>query len=376
MKKEDVISTLVYLVMLVIVVIVGYFIISANSEAILSSLGNNSSAIYGFVIISLIIGVLINVIFVEVGHALGAKIGGYDILSFNVFGLCFYKVLVNDKLKTKFGFKSFDGLAGETKILPSSKKEKHNPVAYIIFPFVLILLEFLALYLSFMFISDDSNFAFIKYAIVLIATVGGLFILYDYIPFKLDAATDGYRYTLLVKKINVEAYNTRLEIEGNILLNKDNKNYKVFDEITDYTADVNFLSIYNYLENYDYESSFELINKIINTTSKVSNETILKAKMWYLYLLLKEDKLDEAQKYFEEFDDSATNYLKKNNSLLTLRTYNLYLIKVEKAESLIEETSIKYLKTYKNEVSTFKEKDKKLFESDVVNNNSENKKSE
>ena len=376
MKKEDVISTLVYLVMLVIVVIVGYFIISANSEAILSGLGNNSSAIYGFVIISLIIGVLINVIFVEVGHALGAKIGGYNILSFNVFGLCFYKVLVNDKLKTKFGFKSFDGLAGETKILPSSKKEKHNPVAYIIFPFVLILLEFLALYLSFMFISDDSNIAFIKYAIVLIATVGGLFILYDYIPFKLDAATDGYRYTLLVKKINVEAYNTRLEIEGNILLNKDNKNYKVFDEITDYTADVNFLSIYNYLENYDYESSFELINKIINTTSKVSNETILKAKMWYLYLLLKEDKLDEAQKYFEEFDDSATNYLKKNNSLLTLRTYNLYLIKVEKAESLIEETSIKYLKTYKNEVSTFKEKDKKLFESDVVNNNSENKKSE
>lgn len=376
MKKEDVISTLVYLVMLVIVVIVGYFIISANSEAILSSLGNNSSAIYGFVIISLVIGVLINVIFVEVGHALGAKIGGYNILSFNVFGLCFYKVLVNDKLKTKFGFKSFDGLAGETKILPSSKKEKHNPVAYIIFPFVLILLEFLALYLSFMFISDDSNFAFIKYAIVLIATVGGLFILYDYIPFKLDAATDGYRYTLLVKKINVEAYNTRLEIEGNILLNKDNKNYKVFDEITDYTADVNFLSIYNYLENNDFKSSYELVNKIINTTSKVSNETILKAKMWYLYLLLKEDKLDEAKKYFEKFDDSATNYLKKNNSLLTLRTYNLYLIKVEKAESLIEETSIKYLKTYKNEVSTFKEKDKKLFESDVVNNNSENKKSE
>lgn len=376
MKKEDVISTLVYLVMLVIVVIVGYFIISANSEAILSSLGNNSSAIYGFVIISLIIGVLINVIFVEVGHALGAKIGGYKILSFNVFGLCFYKVLVNDKLKTKFGFKSFDGLAGETKILPSNKKEKHNPVAYIIFPFVLILLEFLALYLSFMFISDDSNFAFIKYAIVLIATVGGLFILYDYIPFKLDAATDGYRYTLLVKKINVEAYNTRLEIEGNILLNKDNKNYKVFDEITDYTADVNFLSIYNYLENNDFKSSYELVNKIINTTSKVSNETILKAKMWYLYLLLKEDKLDEAKKYFEEFDDSATSYLKKNNSLLTLRTYNLYLIKVEKAESLIEETSIKYLKTYKNEVSTFKEKDKKLFESDVVNNNSENKKSE
>ncbi len=372
MKKEDVISTLVYLVMLVIVVIVGYFIISANSEAILASLGNNSSAIYGFVIISLIIGVLINVIFVEVGHVLGAKIGGYNILSFNVFGLCFYKALINDKLKTKVGFKSFDGLAGETKILPSTKKEKHNPVAYIVFPFILILFEFLALYLSFMFISDDSSFAFIKYAIVLIATVGGLFILYNYIPFKLDATTDGYRYTLLAKKINVEAYNTRLQIEGDILLNKDSKNYKVFDEITDYTADVNFLSIYNYLENNDFNSSFTLVNNIINTTSKVSNETILKAKMWYLYLLLKEDKLDEAKKYFEEFDDSATNYLKKNNSLLTLRTYNLYLTKIEKAESLIEETSIKYLKVYKNEVSTFKEKDKQLFESDVINKNNTN----
>ncbi len=365
MKKEEIISTLVYLVMLVIVIIVGYFIISANSDAILASLGNNSNIIYVFVIVALILGIVLNVLFVEIGHAIGAKIGGYEILSFNVFGLCFYKSLVNDKIKIKVGFKSFDGLAGETRILPSIKKEKHNPAAYIIFPFILILLEFLALYLTFMFISDDSNIAFIKYAMVLIATVGGLFILYDYIPFKLDSTTDGYRYTLLVKKINVEAYNTRLKIEGDILLSKDSKNYPVFEEITDYTADVNLLSIYNYLENKEFDKSYDLLNKIINTTSKISSETIEKAKVWNLYLLLKEDKTEEINKYYESLDESTIKYLKKGDTLLTLRTYALYLNKIEKADSLAEEVGVKYLKCYKNEISLFKEKDKLLFEEDV-----------
>ncbi len=365
MKKEDVISTIVYLAMLVIVVIVGYFIISANSVAILDSLGNNQSAIYVFVIVALLLGIILNVLFVEIGHALGAKIGGYDILSINIFGLCFYKVLENEKLKTKFGFKNFDGLAGETKILPSLKKEKHSPIPYIIFPFILILLEFLVLYLLFIFINDDSSLAFIKYGWVLISTVGGLFILYNYIPFKLDTTTDGYRYTLLIKKINVEAYNTRLKIEGDILLNKDSKDYHVFEEITDYTADVNFLSLYNYLEKSDFNKAHELVDKIINTESKVSTETIEKAKTWKLYLYLKENKLDEAKNYFDSLDDHSKEYVKKDKSMLALRTYSYYLGKIEKSASLFDEAGVKYLKTNKSELSLFKDKDKTLFENDV-----------
>ena len=45
MKKEDVISTIVYLVMLAIVILVGYFIIQTNANDI-TAVFNNSNATF------------------------------------------------------------------------------------------------------------------------------------------------------------------------------------------------------------------------------------------------------------------------------------------------------------------------------------------
>lgn len=365
MKKEDIISTLVYLVMLVVVFLVGFFVVSANSSAIVDSLGGNQSLIYVFIILALLLGILFNVLLLEVGHAIGAKMGGYNILSFNVFGLCIYKYLDKEtnKLKTKFGFKSFDGLAGETIVTPNKNKKKNSPFPYLLMPFVLILLEFLGLYMCYAFIPDSSSAAFIKYGMVLFATIGGIFVLYNYLPVRLDSTTDGYRYTLLVKKVNIDAYNAKLTIQFDLLLGKEIEEYPQFDEITDFTAEVNSLKIYdNLLNKNDFDGSIEILDKIINFDGKIRGETKTKAKIWKLFILLKYKKYEDAKALFETFADDEKDYLKKDTSLSSLRTCIYFFGITENSYSLVDELSIKYLKAYKNEVGGFKELDKKLFD--------------
>ena len=73
-------------------------------------------------------GVLINAILFEVAHILGAKAGRYSIISVNILGLLWYR----DDNKTKFRFKGYDGLTGETVILPKEDvKKEPNPTPYI-----------------------------------------------------------------------------------------------------------------------------------------------------------------------------------------------------------------------------------------------------
>ena len=361
MKKQEIISTVVYLLMILVVVLVGYFVISQNSAAIVEHFSNDSM-IYLFVIVSLLLGVILNVVLVEVGHVIGAKIGGYEILSFNVFGLCFYKTYVEGKVKTKFGFKNFDGLAGETRIMPKNDNKKHSPTFYVTFPLLLILIEFIGLVIVFTLISDDSSLAFVKYGYVLIATLGGCFFIYDYIPFKLDTSSDGYRYTLLTKKINIEAFNEKMSFEGHLFLNTKADYIKEFDEITDYTAEVNELNLYRLIEEKDFNKANELLDKIINSEKKLTSYTLAKAKIWKLFILLKEDRIEDAKEFESKLSESESNILKKEKSLESLRTYSYFIGKVEKAYKFADELSIKYLKEYKNELSLVKELDKKLFE--------------
>lgn len=360
MKKEEIAGYLTYLVMIVIVMLVGFLVIQPNVSDIYESLGSSTN-IWLFVIISLVIGYILNICLVEVGHVIGAKLGGYNLLSVNIGGLCFYKVYENEKLVNKVGFKSFDGLTGETKIIPSNKKSL-TPIYYIIFPFVMLAIEFGALIACWVLISDSSDYAYIKYAMTLVSTVGGLILIYDYIPFKLDTSNDGYKYTLLTKKINVEAFNEMLKIEGDLLLNKDSKNYKIFEEITDYTASLNMLSIYNYLDNNEIDKAIEICDKIINSESKIHSKTRLDAKIWKLFILLKEGNETKIKEFYSSLSEFEIQVFKKDKTLSSLRTLIYYSIKIDKSESFARETKEKYDKLYKGSTSTFKEKDKKLFD--------------
>ena len=126
MKKQDITGIIVYIVIIALAVLFGIFVLKEHS----SETSINGVGYVFYIIGSVVGGALFNGILFEVAHILGAKVGKYDIISVNIFGLCFYKE--NDKRKVKFS--GYDGLTGETRIVPKKDVvEKANPYPYLLF---------------------------------------------------------------------------------------------------------------------------------------------------------------------------------------------------------------------------------------------------
>ncbi len=365
MTKEDVFSLIIYIGMLGIALTVGFLVVMPAFNN--GSLFDDSGARIGFLLGAIIVAILFNAILLEGGHLIGSKLGGYTILSFNLLGFCYYKEKMDDgSYKGKFKFpKSFDGLTGETQIYPN--KEKANPMFCVFTPLVLFLLEIVAMYISIIMIPDTVNgiandLNWIKYGLIIFATIGCMFILYNYFPTRLDSLTDGYKLTLLTKKINVEAYNEYLTILGLGLVEDETKEIKTFDELTDFTADVNMLSVYQAMifDKYDYANTL-LEQMILN--GKLSKYTVLEAKIEKAFIyFLTENNEEMLKKYFNEtFNSEERKYIKKVNCLQTLRLYLLFEGLIEQSKSEIEYCKNKYKKLKDNENLALANIEEKLY---------------
>lgn len=365
MTKEDVFSLIIYIGMLGIALAVGFLVVMPAFNN--GFLFDDSGARIGFLLGAIIVAILFNAILLEGGHLIGSKLGGYTILSFNLLGFCYYKEKMDDgSYKAKFKFpKSFDGLTGETQIYPN--KEKANPMFYVFAPLVLFLLEIVAMYISIIMIPDTVNgiandLNWIKYGLIIFATIGCMFILYNYFPTRLDSLTDGYKLTLLTKKINVEAYNEYLTILGLGLVEDETKEIKTFDELTDFTADVNMLSVYQAMifDKYDYANTL-LEQMILN--GKLSKYTVLEAKIEKAFIyFLTENNEEMLKKYFNEtFNSEERKYIKKVNCLQTLRLYLLFEGLIEQSKSEIEYCKNKFKKLKDNENLALANIEEKLY---------------
>ncbi len=365
MSKEDVVSLIVYTMMIAIAAIIGFAVISPSLQGVSSI---NGMQITSFLILSLIIAVLVQVLLFEVGHVLGAKMGKYKIISLNVLGFCFYKAYDEEtkKYRVKFKFpKAFDGLTGETLIVPEN--EKSNPIPFVWAPLFFYAIEVALLVLAYSLISDkvkgqQNPLMFLKYFQLILVTVGGMLFIYDYFPAKLDSVTDGYRLVCLSKKINIEAYNELLKIEGDEFLGVNTESYKVFDSITDFTALVNLSTVRNFIKNNNYEAAIPLLDTIIENKGKVSTETLCKTKIYKLNVLMFQDKEVEAQEFYESFSSTEKDYLKRNYSMLTIRTAILYYGIIEKADTEVEQ-QLKYVKkALEKETQISKQNEKEFLE--------------
>ena len=365
MSKEDVVSLIVYVLMIAVAAIIGFAVISPSLKGVSSI---NGMQITGFLILSLLIAVIVQVVLFEVGHVLGAKIGKYKIISFNVLGFCFYKAYDEEskKYKVKFKFpKAFDGLTGETLVVPQN--EKSNPIPFVWAPLFFYAIEVALLVLAYSLIQDkvkgqQNPFMFFKYFQLILVTVGGMLFIYDYFPAKLDSITDGYRLVCLSKKVNIEAYNELLKIEGDEFLGVKTENYKVFDSITDFTALVNLSTVRHYIMTENYDAAIPLLDTIIENKTKVSTETLCKAKTCKLNILMFQIKEVEAQELYESFDSKEKDYLKHNYSVLTIRTSILYYGIIEKADTEVQQ-QLKYVKkALEKETLISRENEKELLE--------------
>ena len=329
MKKEDITGLIVYLIIIALAIIFGLTVLQThNSE---SSLQGFQYVLY--IIGAVVVGAVFNGILFELAHVLGAKIGKYDIISVCVLGFCFYK----DNGKTKFKFGSFDGLTGETKIVPKEGMvDKANPYPYLFFGSFFFVIEAIAVMIIFSVFrtAEDYGLRDIAYGVLTVGAIGLVILLYNILPIHIDSMTDGYRLTMVSNPKNKAAFNELLRVEYEISQGNTNVEVKVFDEITNLTADLNLNRVYALLDKREYRAAEEILDKIIEAKEEVSEKVYIRARAQKIYINLYTRNLEEAKEYYEkEVPVSERREISNDVSMASIRAYLLMSGLLDKSRS-------------------------------------------
>ena len=276
MRKEEVRGLVMYLIMIVAAIVVGFTVI------------RNQMALYapqklsglGFIIIVLIIAYLVNVIGLELLHIIGAKLGGYYVTSVNILGLAVYKKGNNWKV----GFRDFSGISGETIIAP--KKEKLNPNLQTWFPIFGFAIELGVCIIVASLVKGQAKSEWLIPASTIMLLIACMLAFYNFVPIKLDSETDGYKIRLFSNPTNVKAYNQMLAIQEKKRLGEETKEIPVFKEITEYTAEINILAMYKHLENEKFEEAEKIIDVLLEQKKVLNINDYYRLIAQKLYLAL------------------------------------------------------------------------------------------
>ena len=359
MKKEDIASIIVYLLMIGAAVVVG---LTAVKDVFLKhyhfSLNN-----YVFAIIAILAALIVNIVGLEVFHVLGAKAGHYKILSVNVLWLCLRK----KDGKWKLGFKDFDGLTGETKVAPKDEKSKLG--LYVWLPVLAYFVELIACIVIYTLAGDkniaptESPLHWMAVAAILFIVVSSMIALYNLVPIKLDSMTDGYRLTLISKKENMDAYNELMRIEALQLEGKEVGEIKVFSDITEFTASINLMSVYEEYKKNNYARAEELIDMIIVDPKKVSSQTYNRLLSQKLYIKIMTLPLEEVKVYYDkQIDDSVRKFIANDLSIESLRTYILIAGLLDESNGEVEFAVSRKDRALKRAAPSRAETEKLLYE--------------
>ena len=319
MKKEDVTGLVVYLVIIALAVVFGFTVLQTHSSE--SSLSGLLYVLY--VSGSVIAGAIVNAVLFELAHVLGAKLGKYKVVSVNILGFCFYK----EENKTKFRFASYDGLTGETKIVPKEgMEEKANPYPYLFFGSLFFVVEAVAVMIVFSVLrnAEDDVLKDVAYSFLTIGAIGLLVLLYNIMPLHIDSMTDGYRLTMVSNPKNRAAFNELLRVEYEMNRGNTDVEIKVFDEITNFTADLNLNRVYSLLDKKEYQAADEILIKIINAKDSISEKVFIRARAQKIYIDLITRSLEEAREYYDkEVPVSERRAISNDVSMASIRAYLL-----------------------------------------------------
>lgn len=330
MKKSDFATLLVYALMFVIAIFVGMMVIGPALDNLEL---NSTTSRYAYAIISILLGLIFNIVWFELGHVIGAKLGGYRIRSVNILGICLYK----QNAKWRLTVRAFDGLTGETKVV--AKNDKASPLKLAWFPLILFTIEVTALILAYSLIPEPTvttitAASYIKYSSLIFISIGGMIMLYDIMPFPMDTMNDGYRLVLMAKPINVQAFNVLTVIEEH---NEDATPLELiqpFDEVTIMTGQVNLVAAYQKLYQGQISEVELLINQLVENKQQLNVEIAGRASAQKLFLELQKGNLTAAEDYFmNAMDKEERKFVGNDLTLPTLRAYFLYSGLVSKSVS-------------------------------------------
>lgn len=318
MKKEDVSGIIVYLLILAVAIVFGLTVLREYSSQW------DSVFVYIIYIFGAILsGLILNSVLFEVAHILGAKAGGYEIISVDILGLKWF----TDNDKTKFKFSGYDGLTGETKILPKKDAKKEpNPAPYLFFGTLFYIVEIVIAVILFTLFKSDSNEVLrqITYFVLIIAVIGGMILIYNILPFKLDSMTDGYRMRMTTNKANKKAFNELLRVEYAISQGETDVEIATFKDITNFTAELNLNKVYVLLDKKQFKEAEELIDVILEGKATISEKVYIRARAQKIYINIMTKSLEEAKEYYDkEIPMAERRTLSNDISMVSIRTYLL-----------------------------------------------------
>ncbi len=317
MRKEDVSGIIVYVLILAIAVVFGITVL--REHAMNSGLDTVIYVIYIFG--AILSGVLFNAVMYEMAHIAGAKAGRYDIISVDILGLLWYR----EEGKTKFKFKGYDGLTGETVILPKKDvKKEPNPTPYLLFGSLFYAVEIIIIVVVFTLYRNDDLLKNLAYFLLVMGVIGGMILIYNIIPIRLDAMTDGYRMRMTGNAANKKAFNELLRVEYAISQGATDVEIATFTEITNFTADLNLNKVYMLLEQKKFAEAEELIDIILNGKATISEKVYVRARCQKIYINIMTRPLEEAKEFYEkEVPMVERRDISNDRSMVSVRTYLL-----------------------------------------------------
>ena len=353
MRKEEIRGIIVYMIMIVVAIIVGFTAVRNT----LAEYGPTKMSDFGFIIIVLIVAYLVNAFGLELLHVLGAALGGYRVTSFNVLMLCLYKT----ESKWKLGLRDFNGICGETKIGP--KKEKTNINMFCWVPVFGYALEIAGCVIITSTINVHSTTLWLKSAAVIFILISSMIAFYNLVPFKLDAMTDGYRIRLFTKEVNVSAYNQMLELKEEQRLGKNTGKIPVFEEITEFTAEINMLAMYQFLEEENYEEASKIIDKLLENKKVINGNDCNRLIAQKLYLAVLMQPIEEVKKLYDEICPvEVRRFIANDNSMQSIRAYILIAGMIEGSESEVAFAKSKVEKAKKRTLASQVKTEEKLLQ--------------
>ncbi len=366
MKREDILGIIVYLVILVLAVVFGVTVIQSHySDNFALTAGHGVGLYVVYVLAALIVGIVFNAIIYELGHMIGAKASHYIITSVNILGFGWYR----EGEKFKFHFKSFDGLTGETKIIPQDgKEETSNPRWYLLLGTILYAIEIVVVIIFFsIYRNVEGLVSDIVYFFLIVAVVGAVIVVYNILPFRLDSMNDGYRLRMTSNKANRYAYNALLKSDYLIAQGEKDVEIPVFDQITNFTADLNLNKVYLLLDDKKFDEAELILDQIIESKETVSEKTYIRMFSQKIYINLFTKSLEEAKAYYDENVPQETRRLiSKDNSMASIRAYILMSGLLDRSQSECELTIERVKKAFKSTPENRKQTEMKLYNEAIL----------
>ena len=329
MKKNDVMGYIVYALMLGGAVGVGFGVIRPilNDTSVAKELPMPGILL---ILLSVLVGAVLSAVVLELGHVLGAKIGGYKVTSWNCLGLCWKRGKDN---KFKFTFGGFDGLTGETKVVPNDV-EKSNPRPMIFMPLVLFLVE-VVLCVVLMVLGQNSTAHGMKtlYIVGLVVlTVGLLIFVYDIFPAALDSKNDGAYILIFNNKTNVQAFNQILMAEDKMAHGEDIGETQVYESVTDFTVKLNDVALYKALQDKNYDEALRINEFTIKCKNSVNSKVYLNAVAQKMALHLYLNPFEEAKEEYIGLKLEEKKFIANLSTGPAVRAYILISGLVEESE--------------------------------------------